>query len=138
MGALWRVAIPAIVISHVIGIGFLIYGLNRLTGFVTKAWRKVNPAQATPFSTSNDLEAAPRPDAQETDSEELDSKCGLSNAANFGSEKDCAPKPRPPRWVRHCECTVRTSSGSVSPAIGGCPIPFVWKVSAVLKYLHFV
>jgi hypothetical protein len=105
----WTVAIPAIVISHLIGFVFLIYGLNRLTGFLTKAWRKLTCVQPAPVNTpgEGDVEFGPV-DVTDTDT---DSIIGvkhlvLSNAGNFGIGEDVAPKARASRWVRHCECSV--------------------------------
>jgi hypothetical protein len=119
MAAVWTIAIPAIVISHVIGLVFLIYGLNRLTGFLTKAWRKVTCVQPVLVTApgEGDVEHGPV-DGTDTDTDSVDGikRLKLANAKNFGIEDDAAPKPRPPKWVRHCECEV--SSKLLCPLIG--------------------
>lgn len=116
MAVVWSIAIPAIVVSHVIGLAFLIYGLNRLTNFLTKAWRKLTCVQPAPASPGEgDVENGATGGADtDTDSADCTKHVDLSNASNFGFAEDAEPKSRPPRWTRECKC-------SVSAIAGGCP-----------------
>lgn len=107
MAVVWSVALPAIIVSHVLGLAFLIYGLNRLTNFLTKAWRKlicVQPAPASPGE--GDVEHGATEAETDTESADYSKTADLSNAKNFGSTDDAEPKLRPPRWTRECECSV--------------------------------
>ena len=96
----YAIFIPAFTFAHLLGLALLLYSLEKVSGVVSKTWKRV----------AGRIRVGGRTD----DADQLDRKPSADGAASRPTVEleASASKARTATWRRGCSCEVRPYSGA--------------------------
>lgn len=106
MGTHWEVFLPAVIFAHGLGAVLLLYSLEKVSGLVSKTWRRL---------TGPCLHGARTDDADQLG---RNSDSGVEEVKGAPVELETAARKARivSTWRRGCECTVRSLSALIEQA----------------------
>jgi hypothetical protein len=98
----WEVFLPAVIFAHVLGAILLLYSLEKVSGLVSKSWKRI---------TGPCINAARTNDADQLGRNSDSGSVEIAKGAPVELEQAAQKVRGSTIWRRGCDCTVRCPSG---------------------------
>ena len=98
----WEVFLPAVIFAHVLGAILLLYSLEKVSGLVSKTWKRI---------TGPCINAARTNDADQLGRNSDSGSVEIAKGAPVELEQAAQKVRGSTIWRRGCDCTVRCPSG---------------------------